>query len=269
MKYLKPQFKYSALFAMLTAAIFSHGLFANAVTTDCSTDLSSNGATYTLSADTSNTCNITGADITLDGNSHSIGSSPLAFPDNSSSGGWLNMTGNVLLMHMNDSSGSIADTSGNTNTGTVNGSLTYGASGQVGNSLYFNGSTYLTIPGSASMNIPSNTMSLSFWVRPGHTPSNEALFAQRDPMNFQMYADWQGSGPWFMFGGQTCDLGQALPANTWTLLTFTYDGTNIRDYRNGNLVNTCNQPGAMNFSSNIHTAIGTDFYGHNFLGHMD
>ncbi|MDD5165324.1 MAG: hypothetical protein PHG25_02185 [Candidatus Pacebacteria bacterium] len=214
---------------------------------------------------------LSGSDVTNIYTTQVSGAQFSQLPNGASNSSWVDMTGNVMLMHMDDTSTSVADASGNSNNGVQNGSPTYSSTGKVGNSVSLNGSAYFTIPGSSSMNMQGNTtaISIGMWAKPDHSPSNEALMVQRDPINFQIYADWQGSGPFFMFSGQQCNMGQALQANTWSYLMFTYDGTNIREYLNGALINTCSQPGAMNFGSNRTTAIGTDFYGHGFIGSMD
>ncbi len=144
--------KYISTTTAVVLGIFLNVFVAHAVTTDCSSDLSSPG-TYTLAADTTNTCNITSSGVTLDGAGYHIGSSPVALPDSALSTGWLNMTGNVLLMHMNDISGSVLDSSGNGNNGTTNGTVTFGANGVIGNALSFNGSSYLTLAHSSSFKL--------------------------------------------------------------------------------------------------------------------
>lgn len=51
------------------------------------------------------------------------------------------MTGNVLLMHMDESSGTIVDNSGEGNDGTVTGGITYEATGKLGTALDFDGTS--------------------------------------------------------------------------------------------------------------------------------
>lgn len=41
-----------------------------------------------------------------------------------------------------------------------------------------------------------------------------------------------------------------IPLNTWTLLAITYDGTNLKTYKNGVLDATSNYPGTLDFGTN-------------------
>ncbi len=76
------------------------------------------------------------------------------------------MTGNVLLMHMNEASGTIVDYSGEGNNGTQNGGVTYGASGKLNTALNFDGSNdYVNVPHSASLNI-TDAITVEAWMNP-------------------------------------------------------------------------------------------------------
>jgi trimeric autotransporter adhesin len=97
-------------------------------------------------------------------------------PDNAvseSSTGYSSMTSHLMsgivgLWHFADASSSatVADTSGNGNTGTVMGNVTLGVSGELGRAALFDGSTgYITVPNSAALN-PSPNFTLAAWVYP-------------------------------------------------------------------------------------------------------
>lgn len=78
--------------------------------------------------------------------------------------GGANMTGNVLLMHMNESSGNIIDYSGNGNNGTYNGAL-YNQTGKLNNAIGFNGSNvYINVADSSSINITGN-LTVTAWIK--------------------------------------------------------------------------------------------------------
>jgi len=86
--------------------------------------------------------------------------------------GNINMSGNVLLYHLNESSGAIVDSSGHGNGGTNSGA-TYGVSGRFNTTLDFNGAGNI-ITGPPSNNITGNnlqTITLSAWVK--HTYSGD------------------------------------------------------------------------------------------------
>ncbi|MCD6400218.1 DUF2341 domain-containing protein, partial [candidate division WOR-3 bacterium] len=78
--------------------------------------------------------------------------------------GNINMTGNVLLMHMNESSGVIFDSSGEENNGTNHGA-TYGVTGKFNTALNFDGiNDYVEVPHSSSLNI-SDKITLEAWAK--------------------------------------------------------------------------------------------------------
>ncbi|MFH1790264.1 MAG: LamG-like jellyroll fold domain-containing protein [bacterium] len=75
-----------------------------------------------------------------------------------------NMNGNVLLMHMNETSGVIQDTSGNNNNATNNGA-SYGATGQFNSGLNFDGSNdYIRVSDSNSLDVTS-AVTFAGWFR--------------------------------------------------------------------------------------------------------
>ncbi len=76
-----------------------------------------------------------------------------------------NMTSNVLLMHMNETSGSLADNSGSSISGTVSGSPTYSSTGSLNTSLLFKGGgDYVTLTNSTNL-FPTSNMTISAWVK--------------------------------------------------------------------------------------------------------
>ncbi|NQU17898.1 MAG: Ig-like domain-containing protein [Candidatus Saganbacteria bacterium] len=75
------------------------------------------------------------------------------------------MTGNVLLMHMNDSSTSIADSSGSSNTGTYNGALNL-QTGKLSKAIGFDGSDdVVSISNNSNLDF-TGEYTLSGWVYP-------------------------------------------------------------------------------------------------------
>jgi len=74
------------------------------------------------------------------------------------------MTGNVLLLHLNETSGTIIDSSGHGNNGT-NHDAVYGASGKFNTSLSFNDRDYVEISNSDSLNIGGDEITISTWVK--------------------------------------------------------------------------------------------------------
>ena len=98
-------------------------------------------------------------------------------PDNTQSetaynSGNANMTGNVLLMHLNESSGTISDSSGEGNNGTNNGA-TYGVSGKFNTAMDFDGSSnYISVPNDPSLNF-STAGTFMAWVKTNENKNQE------------------------------------------------------------------------------------------------
>lgn len=168
------------------------------------------------------------------------------------SAGNVNMSGNVLLMHMNSASGLIQDFSGLSNTGT-NVGATYGVSGRYNTAMQFDGSSnYIDIPNSASLN-PANTLTLEAWVRWNIVPSTGNSWAQIiDKNGDNGYQIQHSSGnSAFEFALQTSSartyiIGTTAPVQgIWYHVVGVYDGSTIKIYVNGNLEGTNNLTGTI------------------------
>lgn len=104
-----------------------------------------------------------------------------ALPDNQQSvntgaAGLIDMSGNFLLLHLDDIGSTITDTSGNNNNGTsVNTSQVLG---QFANARRFNGiSSYIEIGNSASLN-PTTEITIETWIKWNINPASGAQWAQ-------------------------------------------------------------------------------------------
>jgi len=76
-----------------------------------------------------------------------------------------NMTGNVLLMHMNEASGTIVDYSGEGNNGTNSGAL-YSQTGKFNTALSFDGvDDYVEVPDNSSLDI-TDKITVEAWMKP-------------------------------------------------------------------------------------------------------
>ncbi|MCL6579097.1 MAG: DUF2341 domain-containing protein, partial [Candidatus Bathyarchaeota archaeon] len=83
--------------------------------------------------------------------------------------GWTDMSGNILLYHMDEASGTIVDYSGEGNNGTNNGA-TYGASGKFNTALGFDGDDYVEVSYSSVFNVSNITVEA--WVKPAIVDNN-------------------------------------------------------------------------------------------------
>jgi fibronectin type 3 domain-containing protein len=183
-------------------------------------------------------------------------------------------TGLVAAYAFNEGSGTTtADASGGGNTGTLS-NTTWTSAGEYGGALSFNGtSARVNIPNAASLQLTTG-MTLEAWVNPS-TVSNkwrDVIYKGND--NYYLEATSNKSsrpaGGGTFGGGNANVFGTAaLAANTWTFLALSYDGSNLRLYVNGTLVNTQPKTGTIATSTNQVQIGGDSLYGQFFKGLID
>ena len=183
-------------------------------------------------------------------------------------------TGLVAAYGFNEGSGTtVSDASGNGNNGTIT-NATWVTTGKYGDALKFNGSSALvTIPDAASLHL-STGMTLEAWVNPSTVNANwrDVIYKAND--NFYLEAtSSNGSVPdgGMIAGGSYADASgtTALPLNTWSYLTETYDGSTLRLYVNGTQVASTAHTGTIATSTNPLQIGGDSVYGQFFAGLID
>jgi len=170
----------------------------------------------------------------------------------------------------------VADASGNGNTGTVSGT-TWTSAGQYGNALVFNGtSAKVTINNSSSLGLTTG-MTLEAWVNP-----SQISIAWRDVI----YKGLNGSDDYYLegtsqpnsvpAGGGTFGVadvqafgGAALASNTWVHLAVTYSGATLLLYVNGVQVGSLAQTGNIQTTTGPLQIGGDTLYGQYFKGTID
>ena len=171
------------------------------------------------------------------------------------------------------SGSTVADASGNGNNGTI-ANATWAASGKYGKALQFNGTNALvTIPDSASLHL-SSAMTLEAWVNPSTVNANWRDVIYKGNDNYYLEGTSSNASrpdAGMIAGGSYADAfgTSALPANTWSYLTETYDGTTLRLYVNGTQVASTAHTGAIATSTNPLQIGGDSLYGQNFAGLID
>jgi chitodextrinase len=163
------------------------------------------------------------------------------------------------------------DASGYGNTGTVS-NTTWTTSGKYGSALVFNGtSARVTIPHSASLALTTG-MTLEAWVYPTNVSAAWRDVIMKGSDEYYLEAS-SSQGPPATGGkpniGGSLIGSAALPANTWSHLAGTYDGTTLRLYVNGVQVASRAQTGSIATTTNPLQIGGDSFFGQYFQGTID
>ncbi len=150
-------------------------------------------------------------------------------------GGNMDMTDNVLLLHMNESSGSIIDSSGNGNDGTYNGAG-YSSAGRFNTGLDFDGTDdEIIIPDDNSLDFSTN-ITVSAWIYLDTTNGWQSFVHKNiDTSNHQEVYFEQNNG--VLYNYNTIQTSSAvLTAGQWYFIAYTADATRERLYVNGQIV---------------------------------
>ncbi len=152
--------------------------------------------------------------------------------------------GLVAAFPCNEGTGTtITDLTATQHVGTLSGAG-WTAQGKYGSALVFDGvNDWVTIPDANALDLTTGATVMA-WVYPTalggyrtvvmkETPGGAAYYLYSGPGNLAM-----GGGGFNGGGYRETSGGAVLPLNTWTHLATTYDGANVRVYRNGALVAT-------------------------------
>jgi PKD repeat protein len=140
----------------------------------------------------------------------------------------------------------VADASGNGNTGTLKNGPTW-TTGKYGGALSFDGvNDYVAIPNSPSLDIAGKQLTLSLWVNLTDRSGPDMvllgkLWSSAWGYPYYQYAlEYDANGAKtldFLFGDTTGTLRGPFslkpPVGVWTHVAFTYDGANVKGYLNG------------------------------------
>ena len=183
-------------------------------------------------------------------------------------------TGLVAAYAFDEGSGTtVADASGNGHPGTI-ANTTWAASGKYGKALQFNGSNALvTVPDAASLHLSSG-MTLEAWVNPSTVDSSWRDVIYKGNDNYYLEATSSSAGhpdAGMIAGGSYAEAygTDPLPANSWSYLAETYDGSTLRLYVNGSQVASTAHTGTIASSTNPLQIGGDSIYGQFFAGLID
>jgi hypothetical protein len=163
------------------------------------------------------------------------------------------------------SGSTIADDSGNGRTLTV-GSGSYTASGHTGPGFQNTGGTASTGASGTVSAVSGSTCTIMAWVKPSALPANGvhlisgsmqaggstdfAIYTQRG--DFGTHNVLQGNAR--IGGGLVAANGAALTVGTWAHVALTFDGTNLKLYKDGSLVATVSNTGSLANTATLYVA---------------
>ncbi len=185
------------------------------------------------------------------------------------------MTGNRMLLHLNETSGALVDTSGNTNNGTINGAVGYNATGKLNKALSWPGTSnnYVSIANNATLNLPNTGGSVMLWIQPTlnlaantgmgvirkpdyganlNTPGGYGIEIFRTnsggPHNLKVHLGWNNGST----NSQQILLGTTnLISGQWYHVALTWNTTTVTIYVNGvQDIATARVNGQLNWASN-------------------
>jgi len=183
--------------------------------------------------------------------------------------------GLVAAYGFEDANGTtVADASGKGNNGTINGAVGI-ATGHSGKALKFNGSSnWVTVNDSASLDLTTG-MTLEAWVYPLSQSNGGNTVILKEASGAEVYALYSEEDAnlpvSYINNGSYRDVTgpNRLPANTWTHLVATYDGSYQRLYVNGVQVAQKAQSGQIQQSSGVLRIGGNSVWGEYFDGYID
>ena len=166
----------------------------------------------------------------------------------------------------------VADASGNGNTGTLAGA-TWTGSGKINGALSFNGtSSRVDVPNAASLQL-STSMTLEAWVNPTTITSTWRDVIYKGRNNYFLAATNNAGKPLGagIIGGVIAKaIGPSkLVTGSWAHLATSYDGTAIKLYVNGALVASKTVSGQIRTSADPLQIGGDSIFGQYFAGMID
>jgi hypothetical protein len=148
------------------------------------------------------------------------------------------MSGNVLLFHLDESSGTISDSSGNSNDGTDNGGISYQESGKIGKGIGFDGNDdSISVNDDSSISFGDGNddvpFSISLWFKADSFSNFQGIISKwnafSDTEEFLVYSNEYGEIRFLIRDSSTDnqDMGVvsgSVSSGFWNHLVVTYSG---------------------------------------------
>jgi hypothetical protein len=185
--------------------------------------------------------------------------------------------GPVAAYGFNEGTGAtLGDSSGNGRQGTI-ANATWSTAGRYGRALLFNGNNaWVTVADAASLDLTTG-MTLEAWVHPTVPMTNawrSVLMKERGTgLSYSLYANSESRRPSADVNTGGVDrtaLGtEGISANVWSHLAATFDGTTLRLYVNGTLVQSTAASGSIVAGTGALRIGGNSVWGEWFRGYID
>jgi chitodextrinase len=182
--------------------------------------------------------------------------------------------GLVAAYSFDGGSGStVADESGNGNTGTIRGAAW--TAGKSGGALSFDGSSsWVTVPDSAGLDLTS-AMTLEAWVKPAALGTSWRTVLVKESPNglaYGLYAHDGGPGPSahaVVTADKYATASTTIPVGSWTHLAASYDGSRLTVWINGNPAGNIPLTGSVTQSGGVLRIGGNSVWSEWFSGQID
>lgn len=181
--------------------------------------------------------------------------------------------GLVLRLDFDEPSGDAADTSGLGHVGTISGAVR--VAGVRGTGLQFDGlNDWVTVPDAPSLDLTTG-MTVEAWVKPAALTNWMTVVLKESPggLAYGLYANDDAARPAGYLNAGAGDVAVAgapqLPADAWTHVALTYDGTTMRLYVDGAEVAVRAQTGGIITTTGAFRIGGNASWGEYFTGVID
>ena len=145
----------------------------------------------------------------------------------------------------------VTDSSGASNHGTISGAAARTAAGKIGRAIDFDGvNDYVSVADANSLDLTTG-MTLEAWVQLDTVSSWREVILKERPgdLAYALYANTSSNRPQSDVaatgGDKSAGRAPPLTAGAWTHLAATYDGANLRLYKNGVQQTTTAATGAL------------------------